>query len=184
MKKLFLIWIALAAILLHTKAQTRISAGAGYYGESVLNPGLVLEFEHEKFHTESFSLPLRADLGFYSTPDYQAISLDIHQGFRKYFDSGFFLEQSVGFGLISKSFKDANYWYTDKYLRSIAHGNKAILGLMPSVSAGVGYNFSKKEEGADLIWVRPKIFWDLGFRGFHLPYWALQIGFTHTFKTK
>ena len=55
---------------------------------------------------------------------------------------------------------------------------------MPSVTAGAGYNFSKNDDGADLIWVRPKIYWDLGFRGLNLPYWALQIGFTHTFKTK
>ncbi len=105
MKKIILIWIALAAIHFHTTAQTRISAGAGYYGENVINPGFVLEFEHEKFHAESFSLPLRADLGFHSNPDYTAMTLDLHQGFRKYFESGIFLEQSVGIGVITKSFK-------------------------------------------------------------------------------
>ena len=36
---------------------------------------------------------------------------------------------------------------------------------MPSVTAGLGYNFSKNDEGADMIWIRPKIYWDLGFRG-------------------
>ena len=45
MKKIIFIWIALVAIHIHTNAQTRISAGAGYYGENVINPGLVLEFE-------------------------------------------------------------------------------------------------------------------------------------------
>lgn len=184
MKKIVLIWVALVAIHMISNAQTRISAGAGYYGESAVNPGLVLEFEYEKFHTALFSLPLRADLGFHSTADYSAITLDMHKGFRKYFASGLFLEQSLGLGLISKSFKDSEYWYQDQYDNSIAHGNQAILGFMPSVSAGAGYNFSKKEQGADLIWVRPKIYWDLGFRGLHLPYWALQIGFTHTFKSK
>jgi hypothetical protein len=183
MKKLILIWIALAAIHLHIKAQTRISAGAGYYGENVINPGIVLEFETEKFHAESFSLPLRADLGVHSNSDYTAITLDIHKGFRKYFPSGLFLEQSVGVGVITKSYK-GDYWYIDKYLMPVPHGNQAVLGFMPSVTAGAGYNFSKNDEGADLIWVRPKIYWDLGFRGLNLPYWALQIGFTHTFKTK
>jgi hypothetical protein len=183
MKKSILLWAALVVIQLHTTAQTRISAGAGYYGENVTNQGIVLEFEIEKFHTGSFSLPLRTDLGFHSNPDYQAITLDIHKGFRKYFDSGLFLEQSLGAGVITKSYK-GNYWYIDKYLRPIPHGNKAVLGFMPSATAGAGYNFSKNDEGSDLIWVRPKIYWDLGFRGLNLPYWALQIGFTHTFKTK
>lgn len=183
MKKLFLIWIALSAIHLHTYAQTRVSAGAGYYGESVVNPGLVLEFELEKFHTESFSLPLRADLGFYSTPDYQAISLDIHQGFRKYFANGLFVEQSIGLGVIGKSYKTDSYWYYDKYMANVAHGGSTVWGFMPSVTGGLGYNFAKGQEGADILWIRPKIYWDLGFRGLHLPYAALQIGFTHTFKT-
>jgi hypothetical protein len=55
---------------------------------------------------------------------------------------------------------------------------------MPSVTAGLGYNLSKNRDGLDLLWIRPKVYWDLGFRGFHLPYVALQIGFSHTFKTK
>ena len=183
MKKIILIWVALVAIHFQTNAQTRISAGAGYYGENVTNPGLVLEFEYEKLHTGSFSLPLRADLGFHSTPDFNAMTIDIHKGFRKYFESGLFLEQSVGVGMIAKSFK-TEMWFIDDYGYSIAHGGNTVWGFLPSVSAGMGYNFSKKEEGADLIWIRPKVYWDLGYRGLHLPYWAIQIGFTHTFKTK
>jgi len=183
MKKIILILVAIAAITSYAEGQTRISAGAGYYGENVTHPGLVLEFEYEKFHAESFSLPLRADLGFHFNPDYTAMTLDLHKGLRKYFKSGIFFEQSVGVGIITKSFK-TDYWFYDDYANAIPHGNKPVLGFMPSVTAGLGYNFSKNDEGADMIWIRPKIYWDLGFRGLHLPYWALQIGFTHTFKTK
>ena len=183
MKKIILILVAIAAITSYAEGQTRISAGAGYYGENVTHPGLFLEFEYEKFHTESFSLPLRADLGFHFNPDYTAMTLDLHKGLRKYFKSGIFFEQSVGVGIITKSFK-TDYWFYDDYANAIPHGNKLVLGFMPSVTAGLGYNFSKNDEGADMIWIRPKIYWDLGFRGLHLPYWALQIGFTHTFKTK
>jgi hypothetical protein len=184
MKKILVILIILTGIHIQTNAQTRINAGIGYYGESITNPGFVLEFESEKMLRDDFSLPLRGDLGYHSNPDFNAITIDIHKGFRKYFGSGLFLEQSVGIGFITKSFKEANYWYSDKHANSIPHGNKAILGFMPSVTAGIGYNFPKNKDGADLIWIRPKVYWDLGFRGFHLPYWALQIGYTHTFKTK
>jgi hypothetical protein len=183
MKKSLLILLALLGLQIHAEAQTRLNAGIGYFGENLTNPGFVMEFEYEKMHTDDFSLPLRGDLGYHSTPDYHAFTIDIHKGFRKYFESGLFLEQSVGVGVITKSYK-SDYWYIDKYLIPIPHGNQAVLGFMPSVTAGAGYNFSKNDEGADLIWVRPKIYWDLGFRGLNLPYWALQIGFTHTFKTK
>ena len=55
---------------------------------------------------------------------------------------------------------------------------------MAQPSTGIGYNLSREKEGNDLIWLRPKVYWDLGFRGLHLPYSAVQLGYTHTFKTK
>jgi hypothetical protein len=184
MKKQILIWVALVAIHLHTNAQSRISAGMGYFGENVKNMGLVLEFEYEKMHTGDFSLPVRVDLGHHTNPDYHVQFIDIHKGFRKYFANGLFVEQSLGVGLIGKNFKTDSYWYHDKYMANVAHGGSTVWGFMPSVTAGLGYNFAKGQEGADILWVRPKIYWDLGFRGLHLPYAALQVGFTHTFKTK
>ena len=183
MKKIVFMLVALAGIQLSTSAQSNLNAGIGYYGENMTHPGVILEFEYEHFTADGFSLPLRADLGFHHHPDYNAFTLDVHKGFRKYFKTGLFLEQSIGVGVILKSFQD-EYWYIDDYMQSIPHGNHPVWGFMPSVTAGAGYNFSKNKEGSDLIWIRPKIYWDLGFRGLELPYWALQIGFTHTFKTK
>ncbi len=165
-------------------AQTRLKAGIGYFGENVSNPGFVLEFEYEKQHSELFSLPLRGDVAYYSNPDYHAFSIDLHKGFRNYFVFGLFVEQSIGVGIIAKSFKEDSYWYHDQYFNSISHGNTTIWGFMPSVTLGAGYDLSRDKIGAQLIWIRPKIYWDLGFRGLHLPYTALQVGYTHTFKNK
>jgi hypothetical protein len=184
MKQILLILAIATGIQSLVAAQTRLNAGIGYYGENVANPGFVLEFEIEKHHSALFSLPLRGNLGYHSNPDYHAFTLDIHKGFRKYFSSGLFLEQSVGAGLITKSFKEADYWYADKYMTSIAHGNKPTWGFMPSVTVGAGYNLAAKNEASRLLWIRPKVYWDLGFRGLELPYFALQLGYTHTFKTK
>ncbi|MCP4310866.1 MAG: hypothetical protein GY790_06350 [Bacteroidetes bacterium] len=183
MKKTILILITIVGIHSHTQAQIRLNAGIGYYGENGSNPGFVLEFEYEKLHGDDFSLPLRGDLGYHSTPDYNALIIDLHKGFRKYFGSGLFLEQSVGVGVIAKNYK-TEMWFIDDYTYSIPHGNGTVLGFMPSVSAGLGYDLSKNKETSDLIWVRPKLYWDLGFRSLHLPYAALQIGYTHTLKTK
>jgi len=183
MKRIILILVTIAGSHLSARAQSNLNAGIGYFGENMTHPGVVLEFEYEHFTADGFSLPLRADVGFHHNPDYNAFTLDVHKGFRKYFKTGLFLEQSIGVGIITKSYK-SDYWYTDDFDSVVAHGNQAVWGFMPSVTAGAGYNLSKNKGGSDLVWVRPKIYWDLGFRGLELPYWALQIGFTHTFKTK
>lgn len=171
-------------ILTGLQGQTYFKVGGGYYGENVTNPGVVLEFELEKLYTEDFSLPLRADMGYHSNPDFNAFIIDLHKGFRKYFKSGLFLEQSLGAGVIIKTFKEEDYWFVDQFAYTIPHGNGAILGFMPSVTAGAGYNISKNSEWSNLVWIRPKVYWDLGFRSLHLPYFALQAGYTHTFKIK
>lgn len=158
-----------------------LRAGGAYFGENILHPGLVLEFEYEKGYTPVFSLPLRADLGYHWNQGYNAFFLDVHKGFRKYFRSGLFLEQSVGAGLILKSYR-TEMWYMDEYYNNVPHGNKPVLGFMPSVSAGAGYDLSRNKDHSGLLWVRPKIYWDLGFRKLHQPYFALQLGYTHTFK--
>jgi len=181
--KQILLLIGFLTYTVLTEAQTRINSGAGYFGENVTNPGVVLEFEYEKLHANNFSIPMRGDVGFHSTSGFNAMTIDIHTGFRKYFESGFMLEQSIGIGMIAKKFK-TDMWFFDDYAYGIPHGNKTVVGFMPSVSVGAGYNISKEKEGVDLIWIRPKVYWDLGFRPLYLPYWALQIGFTHTFKTK
>jgi len=183
MKRIISILAIVAGFFLTANAQTHLNAGLAYYGENAIHPGVVLEFEHEPFYTESFSLPNRLDFGFHSSPDYNAWTIDLHKGFRKYFRSGLFLEQSVGVGLIAKEYK-TDYWYMDDYAQAIPHGNTTVWGFMPSVTVGAGYNLSKNKEGQDLLWIRPKFYWDLGIRGLYLPYWALQIGFTHTFKSK
>ncbi|MGW8314931.1 MAG: hypothetical protein ACWGNV_04965 [Bacteroidales bacterium] len=176
--------LLLAGICSPGRTQSLLNAGIGYFGEGLTSPGVVLEVEYEKRLTDDFSLPWRGDVGYHNTPDYHAFIVDIHKGFRKYWNSGLFVEQSVGAGIITKSFKEEDYWYRDTYANSIPHGNHMIWGFMPSVTLGAGYNLSKGNQISDLLWIRPKIYWDLGFRGLHLPYFALQAGYTHTFKSK
>lgn len=160
---------------------SKLRVGGAYFGENLTRPGFVLEFEYEKTYTPQFSLPLKANLGYQLHKDYHSWFLDVHKGFRKYFGSGSFLEQSVGAGIILKSY-GTEMWYIDEYFNGIPHGNKPVLGFMPSVSVGAGYDLSRDKDGTGLLWIRPKIYWDLGFRKLHQPYFALQLGYTHTFK--
>ena len=55
---------------------------------------------------------------------------------------------------------------------------------MPSATFGLGYKWANEKQGDSQIWVRSKIYWNLGFRGLEAPYGALMVGFTHTLKTK
>jgi len=176
--------LLLAGICSPGRGQSLLKAGIGYFGEGFTSPGVILEVELEKKFADDFSLPWRGDAGYHNSPDYHAFTLDIHKGFRKYWKSGLFVEQSLGAGIIAKSFKTDDFWYMDEYAYAIPHGNKMVWGFMPSVTLGAGYNFSKETQTSNLLWIRPKVYWDLGFRGLHLPYFAMQAGYTYTFKIK
>ena len=163
--------------------QYTLNAGIGYVMPNNGTFGAVAEFEYEKYFSESFSLPLRADLGYYRTPDYHTLFLEVHKGFRQYFNAGFFTEQSLGIGILSNFYTMESIWYYDEYLNVTRYNDGLNLGISPSVTIGGGYNLTHKKGTSNLLWVRPKAFWNLGFRGLHLPYFAIQAGFTHSFKT-
>lgn len=170
--------LALFACVFPALSQKQLNIGAGI----TLSPGVVVEFEKEKQFTENFSLPLRANLGFFMRDDYNALTVDIHKGFRQYFNSGLFTEQWLGIGGIASFYKVEGIWYYDDFGNVIAFREGANWGIMPSVTLGAGYNLSNDKETKKMIWVRPKIYWNLGFRSFNLPYASLQVGYTFTIK--
>ena len=163
--------------------QYSLNAGLGYFVPNNGKLGMVAEFEYEKYFSESFSLPLRADLGYYITPDYQTLFLEVHKGFRQYFKSGFFAEQSLGIGVLSNFYTIESIWYYDEFGNVTRYNDGLNPGISPSVTLGAGYNLTHQKGTKNLLWVRPKVFWNLGFRGLNTPYFALQAGFTHSFKT-
>jgi hypothetical protein len=166
-------------------AQTKINTGIGYFGEVVTYPGIVGEIELEKFHSPGFSTPLKLNVGFYNHPrSHNAMFIDIHEGFRRYSKSGaWYFEQSVGFGIML-SFYNEDVWHFDEEGNSAYVSNIANLDYMPSVTFGGGYNFTPQKESANVLWVRPKIFWQLPYNNLALPHIAVQVGFSHTIKTR
>jgi hypothetical protein len=182
MKKLFLS-IILLGILLNLSAQKRLNAGIGYFGSNATSPGVVLEFEVEKIFTEDLTSPFRTDIGFFSTTDYNTLYIDINKGFRKYFKSGLYVEQSVGIGMSATFFTLESIWYTQKLGPPFRYNDGANWGLMPSLTLGAGYDLSKNKTANHIIWVRPKVFWNLGIRGLNAPYAAIQIGYSYNLKS-
>ena len=162
-------------------AQTNYNLGAGYFAESTKSPGLVIQLEREKFHSDLLAMVTQFDVIGFLNPEYNGISLELKSGYRKYFKNGLFLEQNIGVGYQFNKYK-SDMWYIDKYSYSIPHGNSIVPWFTASISVGLGYNLSHKAGIEHLIWVRPKLTWLPGFRGVELPYHAFQIGYTFTLK--
>ena len=168
-------------MFLGTMAQTNFNLGAGYYGQTVTYPGIVLEAEMEKVFSDKVSMPIRADLGFYVQPRFaSALFLDVNAGSRRYFKSGIFLEESIGVGILQTFIhSDAVYEVDDAGV--VSEGSKINpVKFMPSITLGVGYNLTKGTEKRNLIWVRPKISWMVPDKATSSYNVALQVGFTHT----
>ena len=185
MKKIYLTIIMLTAIITSSKAQTRINIGGGYFGQTATHPGIVLEYEMERMYSEKASLPVRFDAGFYSHPrNHYGIFADVSIGFRRYFKSGLFLEESIGIGVLETAINSDGIYSVDD------NGNVTEVSgfnppdLMPSITLGIGYNLTKGSSTQNLLWFRPKIYWQYPHKTSSTFNPAIQLGFTHTIKTK
>ncbi len=177
-----LLTLIISVCSIQISAQSHFNAGIGFTTGSMSDAGLVLEIEHEKFYTGDLSLPLRLDIGMISLRDYNSMVFDIHKGFRKYFKSGFFVEQFLGAGVLSMSNKTGNTWYYDNYGNVLRYGDRAVWGFIPSVTTGVGYNLTANKGIQNMIWIRPKIYWNLALTRLDTPKAQVHFGFTKNFK--
>ena len=183
--KKVIISVVLLCLSIVSFSQTKLNIGGGYFGETVTYPGIVVEFEYEKFHTEKFSTPFKVNVGFYNHQrNHNALFLDLHEGFRRYFKEGkWYFEQSIGLGLML-SFYNEDVWHVDDNGNVARVSNVGNLDFMPSVTFGFGYNLTQKKKSDNYIWARPKIFWQMPFNNLAYAHLALQIGYTYNFKTK
>ena len=185
MKKILYTAAILIACSSITFGQTRLNVGGGYFGHTLSYPGIVLEAELEKMFSENASIPIRTDLGFYVHPRNQyGIFFDLNAGFRQYFNSGLFVEESIGAGFLQAFLhSDGVYEVDDEGV--VSEGSRSIpMDFMPSFTLGIGYNLSQGSGKQNLIWLRPKIFWQLPHKRLSTYNFALQVGYTHTIKSK
>ena len=159
-------------------SQTQVNLNLGYLTEKKLRPGAIVGLELERQFSPEMAVPLRADLGFLQTDDFNVLSLEISSGFRRYFDNGLFVEQSVGLAVAGTIFEPGGIWYSDKYETVVRYKDGPNWGVAPSVTAGLGYQLNKQH----MIWIRPKVYWNLLVRGLDRPYTSFQIGYTYKFK--
>ncbi|MFC2090362.1 hypothetical protein ACFLT1_06255 [Bacteroidota bacterium] len=181
MKKAIFYMIILTTVSLQSNAQKLLNGGLGYFGETGVYPGVVLELEYEQFRSESLSTFSRANVGYYAHPrSHSAVFADIHQGLRRSFSSGIVLESSIGLGVMFSFYNEEVY----KLAESGEFEETSRIAkpdLMPSFTLGLGYDFSGDREKRRMAWVRPKMFWQYPYNTLAFPHLSLQIGYTHTF---
>lgn len=185
MKKLTILVLSLFAISLGAGAQTHFNIGGGYFGQTLSYPGLVVEAEWELMYSGKASLPIRTDLGFYVHPRHSyGLFLDVNAGFRRYYNSGIFLEESIGVGIL-QSFLHSDGVYKVDDSGVVSDASRVLpADFMPSLTLGIGYNLTHGSGRQNLIWLRPKIYWQLPHKTESSYNFALQIGFTHTIRSK
>ena len=185
MKKIYISIMVVFLTTLGAAAQTHFNIGGGYFGQTISYPGIVIEAEREKMFSENVSIPIRLDLGFYNHPRYHAGAfIDLNVGFRQYFKSGFFLEEGIGAGVLAYFLNsDGVYKVDDSGLVSEASRANPV-DFMPSITLGLGYNLTKDSGKQNLIWLRPKVSWQAPHKTLSTYNFALQVGFTHTIKSR
>lgn len=181
MKSIISIVIISVLYSMTTSGQTRLNVGGGYFGQNLTYPGVVLEFEMEHSYSERASLPIRFDLGAYVHPRYHTgLFLDANVGFRQYFRSGLFVEEGIGAGILqSWLHSDQVYEVDDSGAVSVTSRTNPP-DFMPSLILGLGVDLTKDSGKRNLIWLRPKVFWQVPYKNSSTYNFAVQLGFTHT----
>lgn len=176
--------LVLILVTINGFSQQNINIGAGYFGHTITHPGFVGEFELEKTFSGQASIPIRTNLGFYAHPRYHTgIFIGINVGYRRYYSSGWFYEQSIGIGLLETILNTDGVYKVDENGNVSDASKYNPIELMPSISLGLGYDFSKHDNKRKLVWLRPKIFWQYPHKTTSTFNVALQVGVTRTIKS-
>jgi len=180
MKKLIMISIILVSFCT-VNGQSIKNLGAGYFGNTVSYPGIVIQYELEHSYTSKASLPLQISTGFYIHPRYNTgIFADVKYGFRRYFKSGLFLEEAIGAGVLTTFINSDEVYQVDQEGNVSEASRYAATDFMPSLTLGVGYNLSKDPEKRSLIWMRPALFWQYPHKTSSMYSGSLSIGYTRS----
>ena len=180
MKNITLIIITSFFTLSHVYTQNNINLGAGYFGHTITHPGIVLEAEMEKMFSDRVALPIRLNAGFYVHPrNHNGLFLDLNIGFRRYYKSGWFLEESIGVGILETILNADGAFEVDEDGKVSEAPSFNEPDFMPSITLGVGYNLTNNNGKQNLIWFRPKIFWQFPHKTSSTFHPTLQVGFTH-----
>jgi hypothetical protein len=159
------------------QAQKRTNLGLGYFGETLTHPGIVAHLEVEKKQSERVATLLGTNLSVYlHRRNHLGILLDGHTGLRRYYKSGFFTEQYLGLGVMLSFYQGDGVFQRDENGNIRRVSSFANPDIIPSVTLGLGYNLGHRQQKATLLYLRPKIYWQIPFNNLALPHLGLQAG--------
>ena len=155
-------------------SQVEWNAGIGLIVDNESSIGVTLDVERNHKLSTSFSLPLKAQLGWSSNEDFRMFSLEVHKGFRRTFLSGIYFEQWLGLGIAGRVYTLDDIWYYDKKGYEIRYKDGLNFDFSPSTSMGLGYEFQMTSGAVSRFWVRPKVFWNFSSRSLNAPFFCLS----------
>ncbi len=183
MKK-YIMTFATLALFATTEAkdysQNQFSLGFGYLGETFAHPGVVIQAEYQHSIAKRWSIPYRAELGYYfHKRNHQATTLSAITGIRFHATDKFYLGAIGGVGVM------ASWHHSDKGVFEVGDdgtitkvSNFAGTDLLISVGCEFAYNIHKKRDGH--IWLRPKYLFQKNVNQKTLGHTTLEIGYSFT----
>jgi len=187
--------IILLALVLSSSAglfsQDNLKYGAGYFGETLFHPGIILQAEHSKPRDSSkVSIPLRADLGYYMHKrNHQALFSDLSIGLRRQVGERAYAGIHGGVGVMfSWHHSDEGVFEVDDNGNISQVSSFAGTDFMPSLSLELGYRIKKSDTAsgstANYIYLRPKAFWQMNVNEKALFHYAIELGCSFSISTK
>jgi hypothetical protein len=143
--------LLIAATGLQAQSPASFNVGIGYFADNITHPGVVGQLELERHFGGGVSVPSSASLAVHKTPDYYAMTLSVHTGFRKYLAAGLFIEQSIGIGVVANVFTVDSIWYIDRFGAGFRYSNGPNFGIVPSVTVGAGIDLGGDSGRAHLV---------------------------------
>ena len=156
----------------------KIKFTAGYFGETVTHPGIVLGIEYYPYANDKYQMVLATNAGGYMhVRNNTSLFLRIQWGQRTTFKSGVFIDQFIGLGYLHHFVSGGKVFEVLPNGAVVSIPNNGRPMVMPSVAVGTGYNL-KRSTGINLtIYLRPELFWKAPFNGYYLTHFALNGGF-------
>ncbi|MBL7692461.1 MAG: hypothetical protein JNM41_12775 [Flavipsychrobacter sp.] len=168
-----------------TRRETRLKITAGYFGETMAHPGVVLGIEHCPYGNGRYQFLWGTNIGGYvHARNNTTIFIREQWGQRITYKSGLFVDHFIGLGYLHHFASGGEIFDVLPNGAVVNIPNSGRSMIMPSVAVGTGYNI-KRSTGIDLqVYIRPELFWKAPFNGYYLTHFALNAGFLFNLNSK
>jgi len=155
----------------------KIGFTAGYFGETVTHAGMNVGIEHYPHQSDRHQMILAGNVGGYVHPrNNTSLFIRAQWGQRLNFKSGLFLDQFIGLGYLHQFVHGGDLYEVKPNGAVVKTPDSGQPLVMPSISLGTGYDFSKTTAYCMKVYLRPELFWKAPFNGYYLTHFALTTG--------